>query len=211
MKKLSSKFFERGAVTVAKDLLGCVLEKDGVSGMIIETEAYSDDEASHAFTKTPRSVLMHETHGSAYVYFTYGMHYCFNVTCDKKKPGAVLIRSLIPLEGIEKMRKRRLKPPSAIRPTSREMRRLGKTTLKHPNVRVHEKNLTNGPGKLTQALAINKADNGTEIGEGIKIYRHKKIASKHIVATPRIGISKARNLPWRFLIQETCTVVPSYT
>ncbi|PIR38604.1 MAG: 3-methyladenine DNA glycosylase [Candidatus Zambryskibacteria bacterium CG10_big_fil_rev_8_21_14_0_10_42_12] len=176
MQKLPKKFFERDAVTVAKDLLGCVLEKDGVSGMIVETEAYSDDEASHAFTKTPRSILMHETHGHAYVYFTYGMHYCFNVTCDKKKPGAVLIRALLPLDGVSKMKKRR------------DM--------------TDEKNLTNGPGKLTQALAINKTDNGTEIGEHIKIYHYKKFAPKHILSTPRIGISKAIDLHWRFLVQD---------
>lgn len=176
----TKKFFERDAVTVAKDLLGCILEKDGVSGIIIETEAYSDDEASHAFTKTPRSILMRETHGSAYVYFTYGMHYCFNITCDKKKPGAVLVRALLPLEGISKMKKRRKQ--------------------------TDEKNLTNGPGKLTQALSINKTDNGTKIGENIKIYLYKKILPKHIVVTPRIGISKAKDLLWRFLIQETNTI-----
>lgn len=173
MQQLPKNFFERDAVTVAKELLGCVLGKDGVSGIIIETEAYSDDEASHAFTKTPRSILMHETYGHAYVYFTYGMHYCFNVTCDKKKQGAVLIRALLPLEGIPKMKKRRKMSD--------------------------EKNLTNGPAKLTQALNISKKDNGTKIGENIHIYRYKKFSPKHIEATPRIGISKANDLLWRFV------------
>lgn len=174
MKELPKKFFERDAVTVAKELLGCVLEKDGVSGMIIETEAYSDDEASHAFTKTPRSILMHETYGHAYVYFTYGMHYCFNVTCDKKKQGAVLIRALFPIEGVSKMKKRRKMSD--------------------------EKNLANGPAKLTQALDINKKDNGAPIGENIHIFRYKKFSPKHIKATPRIGISKATDLLWRFMV-----------
>lgn len=175
MQKLPKKFFERDAVAVAKDLLGCVLEKDDVSGMIVETEAYSDDEASHAFTKTPRSILMHETYGHTYVYFTYGMHYCFNVTCDNKKQGAVLIRALLPIKGVSKMKKRRKMSD--------------------------EKNLTNGPAKLTQSLNIHKKYNGTEIGENIHIYRYKKFSPKQIKATPRIGISKAKDLLWRFVVK----------
>lgn len=176
MQQLPKKFFERDAVTVAKDLLGCVLEKDGVSGMIVETESYSDDEASHAFTKTPRSTLMYETCGYTYVYFTYGMHYCFNVTCDKKKQGAVLIRALIPMTGIDEMRKRR------------------KT--------IRDTHLADGPAKLTQALSITNKDNGIPIGAQIHLYRYKTFLPTDIQSTPRIGISKAKDLLWRFVVQK---------
>jgi DNA-3-methyladenine glycosylase len=93
MRELSSEFFKRNTVKVAKELVGKILQVDGRGARIIETEAYTTDKASHARFNTARSKLMHETYGRVYVYFIYGMYHCLNVTTDTK-PGAVLIRGI---------------------------------------------------------------------------------------------------------------------
>jgi DNA-3-methyladenine glycosylase len=93
MRELSRKFFKRNTVKVARELVGKIMQIDGRSARITETEAYTTDKASHARFKTERSKLMHETYGYIYVYFIYGMYYCLNVTTDIK-PGAVLIRGI---------------------------------------------------------------------------------------------------------------------
>jgi DNA-3-methyladenine glycosylase len=185
-KPLTESFFERDTVTVARALLGKVLvrEQGGhlCSGRIVETEAYrgEDDPASHAFRgRTPRNLLMFGSGGRAYVYFVYGRNWCLNVTTEAVgTPGAVLIRAIEPLEGLKLMMERR-----------------GMTGVK---------NLTNGPGKLTQALDVTGIQNGTNLTKRGSLYilggsgRPKLEA----IATRRIGIKEGRQYPWRFLVAE---------
>ncbi len=93
MKQLSKEFFNRDTVVVAKELIGKILQVDNIRARILEVEAYKEDLASHARTKTPRSKIMFDTHGHIYVYFIYGMYHCLNITTDSK-PGAILIRAI---------------------------------------------------------------------------------------------------------------------
>jgi DNA-3-methyladenine glycosylase len=93
MKHLPKEFFNKDTVQVAKELVGKILQVDNIRARILETEAYKEDKASHARTKTKRSQIMFDTYGYVYVYFIYGMYHCLNITTDSK-PGAVLIRSL---------------------------------------------------------------------------------------------------------------------
>ena len=153
MNILPRKFYQRDTVIVAKKLLGKKLvRKIGnkeISGIITETEAYrhEDDPASHAFRKiTDRNKVMFGNVGISYVYFTYGMHYCFNIVAKKSKvpAGAVLIRAIEPDKGIKKMQENR--------------------SLKDI------KNLTNGPAKLTQALNITKEHYGIDLTRKSEIY-----------------------------------------
>jgi DNA-3-methyladenine glycosylase len=179
---LPRTFYTKDTVTVAKNLLGKkIVRKIGrkeISGIIIETEAYrhKDDPASHAFRNiTERNKVMFGEVGKAYVYFTYGMHYCFNIVARNSKfeAGAVLIRAITPEKGIEIMEKNRGMKDS--------------------------KRLTDGPAKLTQALGITKKHYGLDltinselfITEGIKI-------SGKIISSPRIGIKNATDRLWNF-------------
>lgn len=177
-------FFSRDTVEVAQDLLGKILvhENNGklLSGIIIETEAYTSDEpACHAYRgKTKRTEALFGPVGHAYVYFIYGNHYCMNIVAREKgcPAGGVLIRGLKPIEGIENMKQNR-----------------GIVDLK---------NLTNGPGKLTQALGITKNHYGLKLSKENGLYLIEGIAvnKKDIKATPRIGISQAQDKLWRFTI-----------
>lgn len=187
MKKIIKReFYERDTVIVAQELLGKILVREingkKLTGIINETEAYkSDDPASHAFKgKTERNKVLFGSVGRAYIYFTYGNHYCLNVVARDKKciAGGVLIRGIKPLEGIEIMYKNR-----------------GVFDLK---------NLTNGPGKLTQALDINKELYGVDLTKKGPLYITEGIDIKksQIIATPRIGIKKATENKWRFIIEE---------
>lgn len=171
-------------VTVAKDILGKriirKIKNQTISGIITETEAYrhTDDPASHAFKKiTDRNKIMFGEVGIAYVYFTYGMHYCFNVVARSPKiaAGAVLIRAIKPEKGIEEM-------------------------LKNRN-NVNLKNLTNGPAKLTQALQITKEYYGQDLTKRSKLYISEGIRAKKIIASPRIGIREATEKLWNFKIE----------
>ncbi|MBX4212158.1 DNA-3-methyladenine glycosylase [Candidatus Pacearchaeota archaeon] len=178
---ISQEFFNRNTIQVAKDLLGCYLvseSKEGrTAGKIVETEAYlSDDPGSHTFKgKTKRNEVMFGPAGRAYVYFIYGAHHCINVVTQKPGVGeAVLIRALEPIEGIEIMRKRRNKDDV--------------------------KDLTNGPGKLVSALAIDKSCNGLDFNDRIKILERKE--KPKIIATTRIGLSQGKDLPYRFYIKD---------
>ena len=107
MKLLSRSFFEGGAVTIAPKLLGKIVRKGECEEIIAEVEAYTGDAASHAFRKPNQGRPMRETYGQWYVYFTYGMHYCANVTCDKAGTGGILIRAVEPTKGLTPMRQRR--------------------------------------------------------------------------------------------------------
>lgn len=172
MKELPPVWFARDAVTVARDLLGKTLRFNECAGVIVETEAYTDDQASHGRRLTERSRLMHETYGHWYVYFTYGMHYCVNVTTNEEAVGAVLIRAVEPIEGIDIMKERR-----------------GTDKLT---------NLCSGPGKLCKAFAITKEQNGLPIAAPFTIYDAPSIDPIQVSASPRIGIRQATDLVWRF-------------
>lgn len=171
------------AEDAAPRLLGCRLERqiDGqlVSGRIVETEAYSqDDVASHSYRgETPRTKVMFGPAGYLYVYFTYGMHYCCNIVTGPAGHGsAVLIRALEPLSGQTLM--------------SRNRRGLTGEAL------------TNGPAKLCQALDIAKSFNGHDLHhEPLKLLLAPPLGQDQIIQTTRIGISRAQDVPWRFYIR----------
>ena len=184
MTILPREFYSKDTVKVAKNLLGKkIIRKIGrheISGIITETEAYrhKDDPASHAFRNiTERNKIMFENVGFAYVYFTYGMHFCFNVVAKNPKvaAGAVLIRAIKPEKGITIMQENR-----------------GNTNLK---------NLVNGPAKLAQALAITKEHYGIDITKNSKLHISEGIKSKKIIASPRIGIKEATDKLWNFKIK----------
>lgn len=178
---LPRTFYGRDTVTVAKALLGKriirMIGSQKMSAMITETEAYghTNDPASHAFSsKTPRNQAMFGQVGMAYVYFTYGMHYCFNVVAKSPKhlAGAVLIRAAEPHSGIDIMIKNR-----------------------H-----NRKDISDGPAKLSQALNITKDHYGVDLTADNALYIEDGIRPKRIVAGPRIGISRATDRFWNFRI-----------
>jgi DNA-3-methyladenine glycosylase len=173
---------------VAKDLLGKKLVRTirnnnnmqfRLAGIIVETEAYgySDDLASHAYVgPTGRNKIMFGDVGKAYVYFTYGNHFCLNVSARRSKveAGAILIRGIEPVEGIELMRQ--FRPVDDIY------------------------SLTSGPGKLTQALNITSLLNGIDMTNSeSEVYIEFGKRPKRIVTTPRIGITRALDKEWRFV------------
>jgi DNA-3-methyladenine glycosylase len=180
-------FYQRPTEVVAKDLLGKKLVRTirnnnkqfRLAGVIVETEAYghNDDLASHAYVgPTGRNKIMFGDVGRAYVYFTYGNHFCLNVSARRSKveAGAVLIRGIEPVEGIELMRQ--------FRPVDDIF------------------SLTSGPGKLTQALNITSSLNGTDMtNSGSEIYFEFGKRPKRIVTTPSIGITRAADKKWRFV------------
>lgn len=170
-------------VAAAQQLLGCTLQRElngtVLSGRIIEVEAYNqEDPASHAYNgPLGRAATMFGSAGHLYVYFTYGMHYCCNVVVGKEGYGAgVLIRALQPLEGEAVMIENRG----------------GK----------HGVQLLNGPAKICQALQIDRSFDGHDLRTPpIQLLPGEPIPSEQIIATPRIGISKAKEVPWRFLVK----------
>ena len=185
MKILPKSFYSRNTVKVAKDLLGKTLvRKIGnktMSGIISETEAYrhKDDPASHAFGGlTDRNKVMFGQVGIAYVYFTYGMHYCVNAVArsDSYDAGAVLIRAITPANGINEMIKNR----------------------KIDSVQ----NLTNGPAKLTQAMKITKKQYGENLTKQSGLYITEGIKPKKIISNPRIGIKNGIDKLWNFKMQD---------
>jgi DNA-3-methyladenine glycosylase len=182
---LPVSFYDRETEQVARDLLGAVLEcttDDGVtSGRIVETEAYvgEHDLACHAAAgRTRRTAPLYGPPGRAYVYFIYGVHWCFNaVTRGVDLPSAVLVRALEPLDGIELMRERR---PAAKR----------------------DVDLTNGPGKLCQALGIGKQHNLLSLQRPpVRILRGASIPDDDVAMTPRIGITQCADWPLRWVIR----------
>ena len=157
-QRLPCGFFERPVLDVARDLLGCTFLCDGVGGRLVEVEAYrADDPASHAYRgKTARNAVMFGPPGRLYVYFTMGLHFCVNVVCGHEgEASAVLMRALEPTVGLELMRARRA---------------LGNHPLDgHPldeRASGDPRRLCSGPAKLTQALAITRADNGAPACDG---------------------------------------------
>jgi DNA-3-methyladenine glycosylase len=187
MRQLPRTFYERHPKIVAQELLGKVLTrrlKSGelLSGRIVETEAYlgADDAAAHAAAgKTSRNEVLFGAPGRAYVYFTYGMHHCLNVSCEPEgHAGCVLFRALEPLAGMERMAKLRNVTPGDL------------------------KQLTSGPGRLCQALGITRSDNGTDLTSprsGLFIADDGCEITKIATAT-RIGITKSAKLELRFYL-----------
>jgi DNA-3-methyladenine glycosylase len=166
--------FTAPAHEVAQALIGVVLLVDGVGGRIVETEAYDrEDPASHAFCgPTERNGAMFGLPAHAYVYRSYGIHWCLNFVCREAGHGAgVLIRALEPLHGIEQMRTRRGVEPARL--------------------------LCSGPGKLCQALGVTRAHNAMALSAA-PFELLAAPPSVPLVAGPRIGISKAMQVPWRF-------------
>lgn len=177
MNELPQEWFARDAVTVARELLGKTVRFGECTGTIVETEAYMNDAASHGRVLTKRSQLMHETYGHWYVYFTYGMHYCVNVTTNKDSVGAVLIRAVEPTDGIQIMEERR---------NTQDMRKL-----------------CSGPAKFAQAFGITKEENGLPLEDVFTIYDAPSLSDALVSATPRIGISNDVELPWRFIVTDS--------
>ncbi len=182
---LDATFYARPVLDVAQDLLGCVVRHGTTAGVIVETEAYHETEAAcHAHIGiTARTHVLFGPPGTAYVYRSYGIHALLNAVCEAEGVGAaVLIRALEPLEGLGEMRERR--------------------GLERPE------DLCSGPGKLTQALGIDLDLNATDLATGpIRIetaapgYEHVKP-----VSGPRVGITKAADLPWRFSVPRSRSV-----
>lgn len=184
---LTKKFHSRPVLTVARDLLGKLLikvESDKLlSGRIVEVEAYDGmiDRAAHSFNgRTERNEVMFREGGYFYVYFTYGVHHCCNVVTGRKDYGtAVLIRAVEPIDGVDIMAKRRF----------------GKKKLNEKELL----NLTNGPGKICQAFNFTRNDSGTDLTmNSIFLSDEHRLKKNKIGVSERIGISKSKELKWRF-------------
>jgi DNA-3-methyladenine glycosylase len=180
MARQGRAFFEGDTVEVSKRLLGSVLVRAvggrRTAGRIVEVEAYrgAEDPASHAYRgMTARNRVMFGEPGRAYVYFTMGMHWCLNVTTEEPgEAGAVLVRALEPIEGIDLMSKRR-----GVKPMEE---------------------LTNGPAKLTEALGIDGKMNGEDLTTSTRLFLERGRGVKDIGVSPRIGISRGTERNWRF-------------
>jgi DNA-3-methyladenine glycosylase len=165
---------EADSITVAQAAIGMTLLVDGVGGVIVETEAYhQEDPASHSYAgPTPRNAAMFGPPGRVYVYRSYGIHWCLNLVCEREGTGAaILIRAIEPTEGLALMAERR-------------------GTL-DPRL------FCSGPGKLCQALAVTRAHDGLALDQAPFELRARQ-AEPRLVAGPRIGISRATDRPWRF-------------
>jgi DNA-3-methyladenine glycosylase len=171
-------FYDRPVLDVARDLVGCTLRHGDCAGIVVETEAYHYSEpACHAYVGvTPRTEVLWGPPGVAYVYRSYGIHALLNAVAERDGVGAaVLIRALEPTEGIELMRARR--GPVA------------------------DRELCNGPGKLTQALGIGLDLDGTSLlGDGPVLFGERPAPVEVERSAPRIGISRAVDLDWRFTL-----------
>lgn len=178
---LGAEFFARPAREVAPDLIGCVLEHDGVAGMIVEVERYEQwDAASHSFRGSRgRSGTMFGPAGRLYVYRSYGVHWCVNVVCDAEGIGsAVLLRAVEPTAGLEVMARRR--------------------------ALVALRDLCRGPGRLTQAFGITGALNGDELDlgtppGGVRVLPRARMDIE-VIRSPRIGITRDAARLWRYTL-----------
>jgi DNA-3-methyladenine glycosylase len=207
-KALSRSFFDRDPVLVAPELLGKVLRRGVLEGRIVEVEAYrgSSDAASHAFGgKTARNATMFGPPGSLYVYFTYGMHHCANAVCGPKgEPGAVLIRALAPLAGLDEMAARRFGGGNeASGPCAGSRGGTGARRTARP---CRREDLCSGPAKLCQAFALDRSADGYDLVSGVDgvmlVDDGTPPPSRPAVGT-RIGLGKscaARTEPWRWWV-----------
>jgi DNA-3-methyladenine glycosylase len=174
VSRLRRDFFARSVHEVAPELIGATLLVDGVGGVIVELEAYDqEDPASHGFRgPTPRNAAMFGPPGHAYVYRSYGIHWCVNLVCDVEgRAEAALLRALEPTHGLDEMRERR----------------------GLEDVRA----LCSGPGKLCQALGITREHDGLPL-DAPPFELRARTGNPEIVQGPRIGITRAAELPWRY-------------
>ena len=175
---MNRAFYDRPVLEVAEDLVGCTLRHGDTAGIVVETEAYHYTEAAcHAYVGiTPRTQVLWGPPGIAYVYRSYGIHALLNAVCEPDGVGAaVLIRAVEPTEGLEVMRARRGPVP--------------------------DRELCNGPGKLTQALGIGLEHNATSLlGDGPVEFGPRPAEVDVVRTAPRIGITKAVDLDWRFTL-----------
>ena len=173
-RRLRKSFFNRSVHEVAPELIGATLLFRGIGGIIVEVEAYHHtDPAAHSYGgQTARNAVMFGPPGYAYVYRSYGIHWCVNFVCERAgSASAVLIRALEPTEGLSAMHRRR---------GTKDVRLL-----------------CSGPGRLTEALGISRAHNGLALDEAPFELRARE-REVELVAGPRIGITKATELPWRY-------------
>ena len=171
---LSTAFFDRSVHEVAPDLIGATLLVDGVGGPIVEVEAYDPtDPASHGYRgRTPRTAAMFGPAGHAYVYRSYGIHWCLNLVCEGEgTAAAVLIRALEPTRGLERMMERRRTDDSRL--------------------------LAAGPGRLCEALGVTGAHDGLPLDEP-PFELEARAGPVQVVAGRRIGITRAADRPWRY-------------
>ena len=182
MVVLPRQFYRRDPREVAPELLNKVLVRGPLSGRIVEVEAYAgaEDPGSHAFRGlTRRNATMFGPPGHLYVYFTYGMHWCANAVCGEEGEGvAVLLRALAPLSGLDQMRAARLKAR-------------------------RDRDLCSGPGKLCQAFAVTKEDDGADLVTGNRdlVITDTGVAPPSLpVVTTRVGLSAGADLPWRWYV-----------
>ncbi|MCB2203714.1 DNA-3-methyladenine glycosylase [bacterium] len=185
MNFLPPEFYRRPVLTVARELLGKIFVRklDGqlLSGRIVEVEAYHQDgdESAHSYGgEKGRNRVMFRDGGLLYVYFTYGMHFCMNVVVEGEGTGAaVLLRAIEPMDGIEVMRENRGGDKKDV-------------------------DLSNGPAKLCQALGIAREENGLPLDGGVVgILDVEAVSSSKIAVSTRIGISRSKELPWRFFLE----------
>ena len=177
--RLGREFFRQDPLDCARGLLGTRLQWGTRSGVVVETEAYDSegDEACHAWTRpsTRAFIAAHEV-GAAYVYLNYGVHWMLNVLVKGERSGLILIRALEPLDGLAAMRKAR-------------------------GVEAVEA-LCSGPGKLAKALGVTGADNGRDLCAAEEFSFHRHWGEVGVEVSPRIGISRAVDLLWRFYVPE---------
>ena len=180
-RRLPRSFYARDPLEVAPELLGTLLVRGERSARIVEVEAYcgADDPGSHAYRgPTPRTVTMFGPAGHLYVYFSYGMHWCANVVCGRKgEAGAVLLRAVAPVTGLEEMR--------AARPKARR-----------------DRDLTAGPARLCQAFGIDGTFDGTDLvrAEAGLTLSTDGTAPPPAATSTRIGLSAGEDLPWRWYV-----------
>jgi DNA-3-methyladenine glycosylase len=223
MTVLPREFFGRPAAEVAPALLGCVLARDSPEGLVaavvVETEAYAGqaDPASHAFRgRTARNAVMFGPPGHAYVYFTYGMHFCVNLVCQPEgEATAVLLRAGRVIEGTPLARQRRsraepaaragIPPEPGARSGSGAVLAAGTDALAAgTDARVRERDLAQGPARLCQALGINRSLDGADVCDSLGPLQIRGPASAASVGRisrgPRVGVSRAAEVEWRFWI-----------
>lgn len=179
MDRLPPDFFARPTLEVARDLVGHTLYRSTpeglVAGRLVEVEAYRGpaDPNSHAFRRTPRSAIMYGPPGILYVYFTYGMHHCANIVAEQDGvAGAVLLRAVEPVEGLDLMAARR--------------------GVAGPRL------LARGPGRLCQAFGLSRADNGTDLATGDVWVGSERRLDAEVEVSYRIGVDASADFPWRF-------------